>query len=103
MKAGAKVRFNMHYHAIGEPVTDRTEVGIVFYPKGVVPKHVITTILAPNQDDLDIPAGADNVRSDALLQDGQAVAPGRLHAAHAQPRQAAVPRGDLSRTCASSS
>jgi hypothetical protein len=68
MKAGAKIRFNMHYHAIGEPVTDRTEVGIVFYPKGVVPKHVITTILSPNQDDLDIPAGADNVRSDAYFK-----------------------------------
>ena len=68
MKAGAKVRFNMHYHAIGEPVTDRTEVGIVFYPKGVVPRHVITTILSPNQDDLDIPAGADNVRSDAYFK-----------------------------------
>ena len=68
MKAGAKVRFNMHYHAIGETVTDRTEVGIVFYPKGVVPKHVITTILSPNQDDLDIPAGADNVRSDAYFK-----------------------------------
>ena len=68
MKAGAKVRFNMHYHAIGEPIVDRTEVGIVFYPKGVVPKHVITTILSPNQDDLDIPAGADNVRSDAYFK-----------------------------------
>ena len=68
MKAGAKVRFNMHYHAIGEPVTDRTEVGIVFYPKGVVPTHVVTTILSPNQDDLDIPAGADNVRSDAYYK-----------------------------------
>jgi hypothetical protein len=68
MKAGAKVRFNQHYHAIGEPVTDRTEVGIVFYPKGVTPRHVITTILSPNQDDLDIPAGADNVRSDAYFK-----------------------------------
>jgi hypothetical protein len=68
MKAGAKIRFNMHYHAIGEPVVDRTSVGIVFYPKGVVPKHVITTVLAPNQDDLDIPAGADNVRSDAYIK-----------------------------------
>ena len=68
MKAGARVRFNQHYHAIGEPVTDRTEVGIVFYPKGVTPKHVITTILSPNQDDLDIPAGADNVRSDAYFK-----------------------------------
>ncbi len=68
IKAGAKVRFNMHYHAIGRPVVDRTEVGIVFYPKGIVPKHVITTILSPNQDDLDIPAGADNVRSDAYFK-----------------------------------
>jgi hypothetical protein len=68
MKAGARVRFNMHYHAIGQPVTDRTQVGIVFYPKGVVPKHVITTILSPNQDDLDIPAGADNVRSDGYYK-----------------------------------
>ena len=68
MKAGARVRFNMHYHAVGEPVLDRTQVGIVFYPKGVVPKHVMTTILSPNQDDLDIPAGADNVRSDAYYK-----------------------------------
>jgi len=68
MKAGAKVRFNMHYHAVGQPVLDRTQVGIVFYPKGVVPKHVMTTILSPNQDDLDIPAGADNVRSDAYYK-----------------------------------
>ena len=68
MKAGAKIRFNMHYHAIGHPVLDQTQVGIVFYPKGVVPKHVITTILAPNQDDLDIPAGAADVRSDGYYK-----------------------------------
>jgi hypothetical protein len=68
MKAGAKIRFNMHYHAIGHPVLDQTQVGIIFYPKGVVPKHVITTILAPNQDDLDIPAGATDVRSDGYYK-----------------------------------
>lgn len=68
MKAGAKVRFNMHYHAIGQPVTDRTSVGIVFYPRGYTPKHVIRTILSPNQDDLDIPAGASDVRSDAYYK-----------------------------------
>ena len=33
-----------------------------------MPKHVITTVLSPNQDDLDIPAGADNVRSDAYFK-----------------------------------
>jgi hypothetical protein len=68
MKAGAQVRFNMHYHSVGEEITDRSQVGFVFYPKGYVPKHVINTVLAPNADDLDIPAGADNVRSDAYYK-----------------------------------
>jgi hypothetical protein len=68
MKAGARVRFNMHYHSVGEEITDRSQVGFVFYPKGYVPKHVINTVLAPNADDLDIPAGADNVRSDAYYK-----------------------------------
>jgi hypothetical protein len=65
IKAGARINFNMHYHSVGEEIRDRTRLGIVFYPKGVVPKHIMTTILAPIADDLDIPAGADNVRTDA--------------------------------------
>ena len=68
MKAGSKIRFNMHYHSVGEELKDRTSVGIVFYPKGYVPKHVMQTILAPNADDLDIPAGESNVRSDAYYK-----------------------------------
>jgi len=68
MKAGSRIRFNMHYHSVGEETQDATSIGIIFYPKGVVPKHVMQTVLAPNQDDLDIPAGADNVRSDAYYK-----------------------------------
>ncbi len=68
MKAGSRIRFNMHYHAIGREVVDRSQVAFVFYPKGYVPKHVMTTVLSPNNDDLDIPAGADNVRSDAYFK-----------------------------------
>jgi hypothetical protein len=68
VKAGSQVNFNLHYHSVGEVIKDRTRIGIVFYPKGVVPKHVMTTILSPNADDLDIPAGADNVRSDAYYK-----------------------------------
>ena len=68
MKAGSKIRFNMHYHSVGEVITDRSQVGLVFYPKGYVPKHVMNTVLAPNADDLDIPAGSDNVRSDAYYK-----------------------------------
>ena len=28
MKAGSKIRFNMHYHSVGEVITDRSQVGI---------------------------------------------------------------------------
>lgn len=67
IKASAKIRFNLHYHAIGEEITDRTSVGFVFYPKGYLPKHVINTVIAETKD-IDIPPGADNVRSDAYYK-----------------------------------
>ena len=44
IEAGSQVRFNMHYFAIGEEVTDRTSVGMVFYPRGVVPKYAAVEI-----------------------------------------------------------
>ncbi len=68
IKAGAGINFNMHYHSVGEEVRDRTRLGIVFYPKGYVPKHVMRTIIITNSDDLDIPAGADDVRTDAYFK-----------------------------------
>jgi len=68
IKAGAKINFNMHYHAVGKPITDQSQVAFVFYPKGYVPKHVMNTMLTPMNDDLDLPAGADNVRSDAYFK-----------------------------------
>jgi hypothetical protein len=68
MRAGAKVTFNMHYHSVGEVIKDRTQVGFVFYPKGYVPKHVLITTRQPNMDDLDIPAGATDVRTDGYFK-----------------------------------
>lgn len=41
LKANAKLGFEMHYHAIGEEVTDNTQIAIWFYPKGYVPKRVV--------------------------------------------------------------
>jgi hypothetical protein len=67
MKAGSRVQFNMHYHASGEEVTDRTGIGFVFYPRGYVPKHLIQTVQVGSTD-LDIPAGASNVRSDGYYR-----------------------------------
>jgi hypothetical protein len=64
VKAGAKVRFNMHYHPNGEEKIDQSEVALVFYPKGYVPKYYLFSAHTGDTEDLDIPAGTDNVRSD---------------------------------------
>ena len=36
---GTKVYFRMHYHAVGEEVTDTMEMGWWFYPKEKTPKY----------------------------------------------------------------
>ena len=43
LKKGAMFRFEGHYHPYGEETFDRMKVGIKFYPKGVVPKYVVTS------------------------------------------------------------
>lgn len=67
IKAGARIQFSMHYHAVGQEMTDRSTVGLIFYPKGYVPKHVVQTIQVGTLD-LDLGAGEDNVRSDAYYK-----------------------------------
>ena len=66
MKAGAKIHFSAHYHAIPEDVTEQTRVGIVFYPKGYTPKYVIQNKLV-SVTNLDIPPGDPDVRNDAYF------------------------------------
>ena len=39
MLPGSKIAWDIHYHAVGEEVTDSVELGIWFYPKGEEPKH----------------------------------------------------------------
>jgi mono/diheme cytochrome c family protein len=57
IKAGSKVNFNMHFYSNGEEVDSTTSVGMVFYPKGYVPKHQIITQHIGETADLDVPAG----------------------------------------------
>jgi hypothetical protein len=38
MKPGAKIVWDIHYHAVGEEITDSVEMAIYFYPKGQEPK-----------------------------------------------------------------
>ncbi|MGH9197584.1 MAG: hypothetical protein ACRD1T_17805, partial [Acidimicrobiia bacterium] len=43
IKKGSLFRFESHYHPYGEQTFDRQRVGIKFYPKGAVPKYVVTS------------------------------------------------------------
>ncbi len=67
IKAGAKIRFNMHYHSIGREIVDRTAVGLQFYPRGVEPQHKLISAHVGDNEDLDIPAGESNVRHDGYF------------------------------------
>jgi hypothetical protein len=69
LPAGSRIAFDMHYFAIGEEAKDRTTLGIVFYPKGYVPKYKITMLNFRNlpNDDLEIPPN-QVVRHDAYYR-----------------------------------
>jgi len=59
MLPGAKIVFEVHYHAVGEPITDSVELAIYFYPKGQEPKYRQTLSLfssiAGGSRNIDIP------------------------------------------------
>ena len=60
VKAGAKVRFNMHYHPVGEETVDQSEVALVFYPKGYKPKYYVEALHTGDAEDVQplLPAGS---------------------------------------------
>jgi hypothetical protein len=39
MLPGAKIAWDIHYHAVGEEITSSAELAVYFYPKGEVPKY----------------------------------------------------------------
>ena len=41
LEAGEKVRFDIHYHSVGEEITDHLTIGVWFYPKDVIPKYEV--------------------------------------------------------------
>ena len=64
MKAGAQINYDIHYHSVGEEVTDQSDVGIWFYPKGEVPKYRTYAQVMGTQHamaTLDIPPGEATV------------------------------------------
>ena len=68
MRAGSRVRYNLHLHAIGEETPADVQIGLKFYPKGVVPDHVVFAAHAGDSyDTIDIPAGDNNARVDGYF------------------------------------
>ena len=68
LKAGSNIRFEVHYHSIGEAMTDASQIAFVFYPRGYVPKHIQYTRGLGHGGELDIPAGGSYVRSDGYTR-----------------------------------
>jgi hypothetical protein len=68
LKAGSRIRFELHYHPVGEEMTDASQIAFVFYPKGYVPKHIQYTRGLGHGGELDIPGGAGQVRSDGYTR-----------------------------------
>jgi hypothetical protein len=64
IKAGTKIDFNLHLHAIGQETAANVALGLKFYPKGYVPKYVEISEHAGDAPDLDIPPNTNDVRSE---------------------------------------
>jgi hypothetical protein len=62
LQAGQNARVSYHFHSIGEEADAKIELGIKFYPKGFVPKHIQwSKQLGMDQDgnaSIDIPANS---------------------------------------------
>ena len=60
MLPGSRIRWEIHMFAVGEEIRDnQVELGVYFYPKGVVPKHrtVLKMFDVSRNSTLDIPPG----------------------------------------------
>ena len=66
VKAGTRVNFQFHLHAVGTETPTNVALALKFYPKGYVPNHVITS-LTVGVNELDLRPHTDNIRSDAYM------------------------------------
>jgi len=71
MLPGSRIVFEMHYHSVGEEITDNVELGIYFYPKGQEPKYRQTLALfssiAGGSRNIDIPPNSTFVSQEFHL------------------------------------
>jgi len=57
LKKGTRLRYDMHYFAIGTEQHNKTTIAFKFYPKGVVPKYQVRSVAMRNipNDELEVP------------------------------------------------
>lgn len=57
LKKGTRLRYDMHYFAIGSEQHNKTTIAFKFYPKGVTPKYQVRSIAMRNvpNDELEVP------------------------------------------------
>src|SRR5438093_8660000 len=69
LKTGTRLRFDMHYFAIGSEQRNRTTMAFKFYPKGFVPKYQVRSQAIRNipNDDLEVPPNSA-VRTDGYFR-----------------------------------
>jgi hypothetical protein len=71
MLPGSKIIFEVHYHAVGEAITDQVELGIYFYPKGQEPHYRQTLGLiqsvAGGAGNIDIPPNSTFVSAGTMV------------------------------------
>jgi len=69
LKKGTRLRFDMHYFAVGSEQHNKTTIAFKFYPKGDVPKYQVRSVAIRNvpNDELDIPPNSV-VRTDGYYR-----------------------------------
>jgi hypothetical protein len=69
LKKGTKLRYDMHYFAVGSEQHNKTTIAFKFYPKGVVPKYQVRSQALRNipNDELEVPPNTV-VRTDGYFR-----------------------------------
>jgi hypothetical protein len=69
LKAGTRLRFDMHYFAIGSEQHNKTTIAFKFYPKGETPKYQVRSLPVRNipNEELEIPPNSI-VRTDGYYR-----------------------------------
>jgi hypothetical protein len=69
LKAGTRLRFDMHYFAVGSEQHNKTTIAFTFYPKGVTPRYQVRSLPLRNipNDELEVPPNTV-VRTDGYFR-----------------------------------